>query len=197
MKAKNTSLIGERELRDALKSHLYSSLDEYSILIEELGIENGSARIDMAVVSQQMCGYEIKSDFDTANRLYNQIHTYNRVFEHIYIVTGGLSGITIEELLPTWWGIIRGVRDKDGVIQLNILRTPTQNLNRDPYSLLTLLKRDELNSLALRSGLDVKIIKTNKNNIIETIATLLPLESINKEVTRYLKSRIKLTVALQ
>ena len=88
--------ISEKELRSALRAHITSELRDTDKIIEELRIENGAARIDLAVISDRICRYEIKSDFDNAIRLVNQIHSYNRVFENIWIVTGATSSVTID-----------------------------------------------------------------------------------------------------
>lgn len=189
MKVNDSLKIGERELRLALMAHLASDLRGADRIIEEFGIENGAARIDLAVISSRICGYEIKSDFDNALRLVNQIHSYNRVFEHIWIVTGPTSAISIEHLLPSWWGIIRAKRDEDGKIELREVRPPTQNANRDIYSLLTLFKRDELNVLAIKYAIAAKTIKGSKHNLIDTLANLLSLDDVNQEAANALKSR--------
>ena len=190
-------MISEKELRFALKVHLISNLAASDTIIEEMGIENGTARIDLAVISDRLSGYEIKSDFDNALRLVNQIHSYNRVFEHICIVTGPLSGIAIERILPSWWGIIRAERGEDGSLKLNEVRPPVSNKHRDVYSLLTLFKRDELNALATRYGVAKKIINGAKQSLIDALATIIPLDAANHEATQAIKSRVTLSTALQ
>ena len=197
MKVNDSIMIGEKELRLALKTHLASDLSSSDKIIEELGIENGAVRIDLAVISNRICGYEIKSDFDNALRLVNQIHSYNRVFEHISIVTGSTSASSIEHLLPVWWGIIRALRNENGDVQLNEIRPPIKNSNRDIYSLLTLFKREELNVLAIKYAVAAKTIKGSKSSLINTLANLLSLDDVNQEATSALKSRVaSLTAAL-
>lgn len=181
--------VSEVELRDALRERLVGMLGQQALIMEELGIENGAARIDMAVIDDSLSGYEIKSDFDNSHRLYNQIHSYNRVFEHIYIVTGSQSGEEIEPFLPSWWGIMRAKRDSEGVVTLWELRASTYNSGVDPYSLLSFLKREEINQLGMQYELPTKIIKGGKFALTEKLAETLPIDSIRASVLEFLKNR--------
>lgn len=195
MKSKNPSPVTEAELRQALRDHLASAHDGSAYLMEELPIENGAARIDMALVSETINGYEIKSDLDNAARLFNQIHTYNRVFEHIYIVTGPESAKMLDGVLPPWWGVLHGERQTDGSIQLIEHRCPADNASRDPFSLLMLLKRDELNDLAENQQLPKKVIKGTKFALLDMLASSLPLPEISDFVITQLKARGSLSAA--
>jgi hypothetical protein len=185
----NIAPVSEAELRAALRQRLQGLLDQEALLIEELGIENGTARIDMAVIADGISGYEIKSDFDSDQRLYNQIHRYNRVFEHIYIVTGPLSGKEIEPFLPSWWGIMRASRGDDGVVTLQEMRAPSANQLQDPFSLLEFLKREELNQLGVQHELPPKVLRGAKRTLIATLATLLSLDAIREAVVQFLRLR--------
>lgn len=188
----NTELlpVSELELRDALRECLLSMLGQQAFIVEEFGIENGTARIDMAVIGDSLSGYEIKSDFDNPHRLYNQIHSYNRVFEHIYIVTGPQSGEEIEPFLPSWWGIMRAKRDSEGVVTLHEMRAPTHNGGVDPYSLLSFLKREELYQLGTQHELPTKILKGSKFALTEKLAATLPMDSIRASVLEFLRGRV-------
>jgi hypothetical protein len=55
-------------IREALKRHLnhLHAGDAKLRIIEELGVEHGAARIDIAVINGVLHGYEIKSDRDTS-----------------------------------------------------------------------------------------------------------------------------------
>lgn len=77
-----------------IRSTLQKKLtDEYctdgdTIIVNELGICQGSARVDMAVVNGSLNGYEIKSDMDTLQRLPIQKEYYSQVFDNMVIVIG-------------------------------------------------------------------------------------------------------------
>jgi hypothetical protein len=77
--------ISESELRQALLAHLATShrssqVSTKYVVLEEMGVERGLNRIDVAVVGEGLTGFELKSDFDVADRLSTQIHAFNRVF---------------------------------------------------------------------------------------------------------------------
>jgi hypothetical protein len=179
----------ELELRQALRVYLSHAHDDSIQVLEEMRIENGAARIDMAVIADSICGYEIKSDFDNTSRLFNQIHSYNRTFDLIYIVTGPESAKMLNGCLPSWWGVLHGERDEEGAVHLKELKQPAPNSSRDPFSLLMLLKREELNDLAKHQQLSPKTIKGTKFNLLDSMASSIPLDEISHFVTHQLKVR--------
>lgn len=191
----NPSLITELELRIALRDLLFTLHGDSAHVVEELGLENGSSRIDLALLAETIAGYEIKSDFDSNARLYNQIHAYNRIFDHIYIVTSPVSAKFIDGLLPSWWGVLHGERNAEGQVQLRELKKPTTNPGKDTYSLLTLLKRDELNDFAQDKQLPKNIIKGNKPALLDSLADSSTLEEVSSYVTESLRARFTLSIA--
>ncbi len=101
----NMNCMTESQLRSALRSYLEgTSPTGAGRIVEELGIERGAARIDLALITDRLVGFEIKSDQDTFDRLSNQIHAYNRVFDEITLVTGPALLDDALRLLPPWWG---------------------------------------------------------------------------------------------
>ena len=53
-----------------------------------MGVWSGTVRIDVAVLNGEMCGYEIKSDRDTLERLPFQIEIYSKEFDKLTLVVG-------------------------------------------------------------------------------------------------------------
>src|ERR1700674_1251921 len=68
----------DSEIRAALRAKLHSihSQDPETVVIDELSLCQGDARVDMAVVNGSLSGYEIKSDRDTLTRLPRQLAVY-------------------------------------------------------------------------------------------------------------------------
>jgi hypothetical protein len=63
----------DSDIRKLLLSHLSSQdEDNPSLVVEELGLNQGDARIDVAVVNGHLHGYEIKSDRDSLRRFHRQ-----------------------------------------------------------------------------------------------------------------------------
>ena len=83
-------MIRDAEVRPALRTYLeqQESARPDTILIEELGLCQGRARIDLATVSGVLHGYEIKSPRDRLSRLASQAATYCRVLDRVTLVVG-------------------------------------------------------------------------------------------------------------
>ena len=66
------------------------SLDD-ALVIDELGIMHGKARVDIAVINGSIHGYEIKSSMDTLKRLPRQMAAYDSCFQNVKLqkVRGG------------------------------------------------------------------------------------------------------------
>ena len=185
--------ITEAELRSALLRRL--SATPASLVVEEFRIEHGAARIDVARIDDRLCGYEIKSDFDGTARLFNQIHAYNRVFEEIYLVatTGLLPSLT--GLIPSWWGILEAQRDGNDAVALREIRAVRLNRERDPVSILTLLRRDELLCLATQCLSEPKrAAGATRNGLYDMLASALSVDEICKTVVAVVKDRANLTL---
>ncbi len=62
-------------IRTVLKSKIVSryAKDPSTLIVDELGIRQGAARIDVTVINGVIHGYELKSDCDTLNRLPSQV----------------------------------------------------------------------------------------------------------------------------
>jgi len=79
--------------------------DAETVIVEELGIQHGLSRIDLAVVNGELHGFELKSDRDTLARLPEQTETYGRVLDRVTLVIGERHLRRAVEMVPEWWGI--------------------------------------------------------------------------------------------
>lgn len=179
----------ELELRHALRERLKVGLTEDEQIIEELGIERGSARIDLAVVNGALIGYEIKSDYDSLDRLANQMHAYHRVFDELLIVTTPLFVLQVEKLLPPWWGILQAVCDDADVVCLEVVRSSSANPRQEALSLLSLLWRDEAVALLDQHGATKAKAKLTRAMLYEQLAGLADLTTVRDWVSHALRHR--------
>lgn len=69
----------------------------------------GEVRADIAVMNGTSTVYEVKSSYDTLNRLPNQLLWYSKLFDHINVVTS-------EEMVSA---VVKGLPDHVGVLVLN------------------------------------------------------------------------------
>src|SRR5258708_8210067 len=139
------------DIRRALrKTILLHENEPDTLIVEELGLCQGIARVDMAVGNGSVHGYEIKSERDTLTRLPAQTDVYNRALDFVTIVAAQIHADKISSIIPTWWGIWIAVQESDGV-KFQKKREPRENPSIDPFALAQLLWREEaLQALAER-----------------------------------------------
>lgn len=183
----NDNLVSESEIRVALLKKLHSETIDGSIT-EELRIERGGSRIDVAVIGAALVGYEIKSDFDSFVRLSNQIHAYNRVFDEINLVCGTTHAETAERIIPSWWGLWVADRNDEGSITLQLIRQAQQNPKQDSFSLASLLWREEAASVLCLEGISFPR-KASSHQLWEAISESLSLSEIRDAVLQSLQKR--------
>ena len=134
--------LGDPEIRQGLRALLRKrhSGKPQTVFIEELGISQGRARIDLAVVNGQLHGYEIKSDRDSLRRLPDQVEFYGRVVDKATLVVGDRHFAESSILVPEWWGILR-VESRVRGIQFKSIRRGRRNPQVEARSLVELLWR--------------------------------------------------------
>lgn len=159
-------------------------------IIEELGILNGEARIDVAVVNGLIHGYEIKSDVDTLNRLPGQMKYFNSVLDKVTIVVGKKHLTDAIKIIPEWWGIsIARIIDADeGVTFVNI-RDAEQNPNQDVLSLASLLWKDEALNILEMMDLAGDVRFKTRLEVFQKLIDVLDRKTIGEKVRECLFSR--------
>ena len=135
--------IYDSDIRASLVKKL-SNLDEYrtdpsTVIVSELDVCAGNARIDIAVMNHKIVGYEIKSERDTLERLPSQIEFYNKFSDEITLVVSEQHYSKAKELIPDWWGIECATPKSETSIVLSSERKPKQNEEVDVFSLTQLL----------------------------------------------------------
>jgi hypothetical protein len=159
-----------------------------TLIIEELGLCQGVARVDLAAVNGSVHGYEIKSERDTLARLPRQTDIYNRTLDFVTIVCAPNHSQNIGTLVPRWWGLWATVEDGRD-LRLEKLRESFRNTGVDPYALAQLLWRDEaleaLRERDLASGLKSK----PREELWRRLASELTLKELGNIVRDRLKRR--------
>ena len=181
------SRIAEQDIRKAVVARLLADAGSGDRIVEELGV--GSARIDVALISGQLSGFEIKSDYDTLDRLARQMHAYHCVFDDLTIVTTAAYALQVEQLLPKWWGIWIAQAHGDASIELQIHRESTRHDRLDALSLAAMLWREEAYRFVVEHLGTVVRPRASRGELQELIAAKLPLELICQEVLRILRDR--------
>jgi len=162
-------------------------------LYEELSIEQGACRIDLAIVSDRLEAYEIKSDLDNFSRLHKQIHAYNRVFDRITLVTGPRYADVAQTLMPSWWGISVVNRKPDGSLALQELRVARDNHAQEALSVAMSLWKDEAASiLAVHTG-SPPSRRATRSQLQQKLASILCIDALRAFVAQRLLERKTVT----
>lgn len=184
--------ITEKEMREHLRALLAErAAASGARLYEELQIERGAARVDLALVGQALDGYELKSDFDDFSRMHNQIHAYNRVFDTITLVTGSAHFDAGLQVVPSWWGVIRVSRGLGGVLVSELVRAARPHDEQDPHSLAMFLWREEALEALEREGGQVAPKRATRTQLHEQLAAALSVPALRDLVSQVLLGREK------
>lgn len=181
----------DSDIRAALKYNLLKrySRDPNTVIIDELGLNNGSSRIDVVLVNGIIHGFEIKSDCDSLSRLPVQISSYCSIFDRITLIVGyKLAGEALK-MIPKWWGVKLAEQLSNGRVVLSEARNPKNNPRKEKLSIVKLLWRNE--ALELLEEIDsIKGMQSKpKKFIYERIAEIGQLEVICSKVRHQLKNR--------
>ena len=135
----------DKIIRTALRAYLKTlhARDRKLRIIEEFGVEHGTARVDVAVVNGILHGYEIKSDRDTLSRLPEQMDAYNSVFDQVTLIVGKQHVYEAIMLVPDWWGILIAKVGAESSVVFNCIREAKENLGQSNLSIAKLLWRGE------------------------------------------------------
>src|SRR5216683_3218702 len=185
-----SSSMRDRDVRRLLHS---SSLvahrdDPETLVIEELGLNHGATRVDVAVVNGELHGFELKSARDTLGRLPLQVTTYNRVFDRVTLVAALRHLEKASQMIPSWWGLM-GVRGSDEQLELVTLRAPGLNPAADAFAIAQLLWRQEALELLESRGLASGLRGASRRSLYEKLATMVPFDELKLAVRASLKLR--------
>lgn len=180
----------DRDIRGALWTLLDQEHkdDPDTLVLDELGICEGAARADVAVVNGALAAFEIKSDRDTLARLPAQIDAYRRVFDQVTIIVGGRYIERILDAVPVSWGIVQAAQAAT-TVELTGVREPKTNTDVDPFSLSQLLWRDEALSLLEERNLAEGLRSKPRRVLWQAIADQLSSQEVGEAVRAQLKNR--------
>jgi hypothetical protein len=159
----------------------------------------GDARIDLAVITDALHGYEIKAELDSMTRFKTQAACYETTFDYCTLVTTEKKGERVRRSLPDFWGlkVRRSLPDfwgltcafeQNGTVQFWEVRAPKLNPHRQLKGLLGLLWRDECREfLASRNA--AKSRHRSKDKMTAVMAMLADEGELLAYVCQCLKAR--------
>ena len=95
--------------------------DPSTLVVDELGLQHGKCRADIAVVNGHLIGHEIKSDIDSLDRLSSQVDGYNAVFDRVSVVVTERHLKGAISLVPEWWGVVAAAQGSRGGIHFTTI----------------------------------------------------------------------------
>lgn len=181
----------DRDIRSVLRNRLNAehSNDPDTLVMDELGLCQGIARIDIAVVNGSINGFEIKSERDTLDRLSGQQQIYSRALNQVTIVAGGSHIHKVLSSVPEWWGVERAEAAPNGII-LMTLREPENNPSIDAYAVAQLLWRNEALSILTERGLEKGMLSKPRRALWTKLAADLQIDELCTVVRQQLKARV-------
>ncbi|NQT92855.1 MAG: sce7726 family protein, partial [Lentisphaerae bacterium] len=160
-----------------------------TLVIDELGLQHGKCRADIAVINGHLLGFEIKSDDDVLSRLPAQISAYNAVFDRVAIVAGERHISEVCGLVPPWWGIMLCRCGPRGGVQFSTQRRSSANPEVDLPSVAKLLWRSEAAQVLRDRGEEKKTLRSPRHVLYGRLVESLAADELRRVVRRSLRGR--------
>lgn len=188
----------DAEIRTLLLQSLHRKYcnDTETLIVEEVGLCQGNARVDIAVINGTIHGFEIKSEKDTLRRLSRQKSIYNKIFDYITIIASSHHLPKIKKQVPKWWGLFEAHYQK-GHLKIVKVRPGQENNDIDSTALVQLLWRDEALEVLKDRNLHKGIVDKPRLILWHRITECLSLNEIREEVRNRIKARQNWRVASQ
>lgn len=180
----------EQKIKKAIKTKIlrYHYSKETSFVIDELPLNKGKSRIDIAIFSNYFHGLEIKSNKDTLYRLKDQIQIYNQIFEKIDLIVGYKHFFNSISLIPDWWGIKIYDEGKYGAIHFSEARRGKINKSINKYHFSQLFLKNEI--IEILTNNKIHFDKTEcKKILIEILVSNIDFCSLKYYLKKYLSLR--------
>jgi len=185
-----TDFVGEQGLRAALMAHISKNLPNgHGTIVPELSLRIGPARADLVLLGDDINAFEIKSDFDSLDRLPSQIQSYSRVFDEVTLICGPIHLHEASTMIPEWWGLMLGFRSLRGQVELVTVRKPDANPTPDNYALTQLLWREEIDACISCYFSRERPLRGSRQAICRKLANLADRNLLKSIVVTSLTSR--------
>ena len=184
--------MNDRDIRAILKAELIRryARDDNTIVLDELGIKNGAARVDLVVVNSRLHGYEIKSDRDSLKRLPGQIKAYSSVMDRVTLVVGYRHAYNALKMVPEWWGIkLAEIKEQSSAVVLSEARLAHDNPKVDLNAVVALLWRDEALAILEEMNIASGVRSKTRNEIYRRLVESSDPDSLRFRIREQLKCR--------
>jgi hypothetical protein len=162
-----------------------------TLVVDELGLDHGASRIDIAVINGHIRGLEIKAEADTLSRLPRQIDAYGKVVDRATLIAAERHVGPATDILPSWWGIITVNRAANGSVRFRRLRAERANPELDALTLVRLLWRTEVVELLRDLGCDTRTLRSPRAILYPALVAAMPKTRLRATVRATLRSRAR------
>ena len=160
-----------------------------TLVIDELGLDHGSCRIDIAVINGHIRGVEIKAEADTLERLPRQVAAYGEVVDKALLIVAPKHVESAMAMVPDWGGVMVAERGVIQGVRFRRVRAERANKGIDPLVLARLLWRPEAQDLLRGLGVRERELRAPREELYQRIVSLMPLRKLANAVRTALKSR--------
>lgn len=178
-------------IRTAIKARLCKrhAGDDNAFIVEELPVERGDSRVDVAIINGHIEGVEIKSSLDTLERLPRQVDCFGQAIEKMTLIVAHNHIEKASRIVPDWWTILQVHRGSRNGISFERIHRGTRNPNTTAEGYVNLLRRDEIVELLAMHGLDRGVRTATWPEIADRAMHSVPLEQLSNGVRLILKAR--------
>lgn len=163
--------------------------DSGTHILEEMGLLQGTVRVDIAVVNGSLAAFEIKSDADNLDRLPHQLAAYCRVFDFVTVAAGEAHLHSVLPMLPEACGLMVARWNGDSVV-FDTAREARRNEDIDRFAMAQLLWRSEALAVLELRGLDAGVRSKPREALWQRLATELSVAELGWEVRSALRARV-------
>lgn len=160
-----------------------------TLVIDELGLDHGNCRIDIALINGHIRGVEIKAEADSLERLPKQVTAYSEVVDKALLIVAPKHLEAAMAMVPDWWGIMVAERGMSQGLRFRRVRPERTNKGVDPLVLARLLWRPEAQTILRELGVSERELRGQRAALYQMLVDKLPLRRLAKTVRETLKAR--------
>ncbi len=186
----------DRDIRQCLRRELALKSPRGTVIVDEVGICQGTVRIDVAAVNESFYGYELKSASDSLKRLDNQVKVYDKVLDYASVVVSPNHLVGATERVRPWWGIYL-VIEREGVLDIEIVREPSLNGSIEVRALAELLWHEETLKLLEKRGALRGVKSKPRRFAWDRLVEVYSLDEIREVVRKKVRRRRKTVIRVK
>jgi hypothetical protein len=181
----------DADVRQAVHTRLLQAAnkDPHTLVVDELGLNHGASRIDIAVINGHIRALEIKAEADDLSRLAQQAAAYGLVVDKATLIAAERHIEAALAIVPDWWGAIAVVKGRESSFVFRRVRPDRSNRSPEPVALCRLLWRPEAEHLLRNLGTSEKLLRAPRSALYTELASAIPTRQLRHIVRETLKAR--------